>query len=254
MKFLILNWVVLVFLILPFGAIGQDSDLTAFEIMERAEKKLRGASSRASFRMEIVRPQWSREMRMKAWSLGNDYSLIVVTAPAREAGIGFLKRDKELWNWQPTIDRVVKLPPSMMLQSWMGSDFTNDDLIRESSVTEDYHHELMGTEQIGEYECYKILLVPKAESTVVWGRVVAWIDTSHFMQMKGEFYDEDDYLVNTLLGKNVKMLGGQLLPSVLEMIPAEEPDQKTVVEYLDLEFDVDVTEAFFSIRTMKNMK
>lgn len=239
---------------LPILLFSQTADLTAKEIVQRSDDKLRGESSRAQFRMEIVRPDWSREIRMKAWSLGDEYSLIVVTDPPREEGTGFLKRDNELWNWQPTIDRVIKLPPSMMMQSWMGSDFTNDDLIRESSVVEDYEHELLGEDTIDERNCFKIQMTPKPEASVVWGRVITWIDTADFMQLKAEFYDEDDYLVNTLYGKEVKILGGKLLPSIMEMIPAEEKGHKTVVEYLDLVFDVDVSESFFSIRNMKNIE
>jgi len=233
---------------------AQDAQITAREIMERADAKLRGKSSRAEFRMEIVRPEWSREIRMDAWSLGSEYSLIVVREPARERGIGFLKRENELWNWQPTIDRVIKMPPSMMLQSWMGSDFTNYDLIRESSVVDDYEHELLGREEIEGRMCHKILLIPASGSSVVWGKVIAWIDVEEYMQLKGEFYDEDGYLVNTMYGKSVRELGGKLLPSLLEMVPADEEGHKTVVEYVQLEFDVDVREDFFSVRTMKNME
>ena len=120
----------------------------AREIIQRAEDKLRGASSFSEMKMTVVRPDWSREVTMKSWSIGRDFSLILITGPARDKGVAFLKREREIWNWQPTIDRTIKMPPSMMMQSWMGSDFTNDDLVRESSILRDYNHELVGTETI----------------------------------------------------------------------------------------------------------
>jgi outer membrane lipoprotein-sorting protein len=123
-------------------AVHEMSD--AAEIVRRADRHVRGESSRAELSMEIVRPDWSRRMSLKFWSKGNDRALILITAPARDRGTTFLLRNDEVWNYRPDIDRVIKLPPSMMSQSWMGTDFTNDDLVRESSIVEDYHHEIVG--------------------------------------------------------------------------------------------------------------
>ncbi len=234
------------------GSRVNDPEATA--IIKRSDQKLRGQSSRAEMKMTIVRPKWEREISLKAWSLRDEFSLILITAPARDKGSAFLKRQNELWNWQPTIDRIIKMPPSMMMQSWMGSDFTNDDLIRESSVVKDYTHELDGREAAGGRECYRIILTPKPEAPVVWGKVISWIDTEEYMQMKTEFYDEDGYLVNTMLGKEVEMLGGKLLPSRMEMIPADEDGHMTVIEYEELEFDVAIQESFFSIQNMKQVR
>ena len=232
----------------------QAQDLTAREIIKRSDEKMRGESSRGEMKMTIIRPTWTREMSMKMWSLGDDYSLILVTAPARDKGTAFLKRDKEIWNWQPTIDRVIKLPPSMMMQSWLGSDFTNDDLIRESSILEDYEHRLFGSEVIDGRDCYQIEMIPKEEAAVVWGKVIVWIDKVEFIQLKTEFYDEDDYLVNTMLGKEIKDLGGKQLASVLEVIPADEEGHMTRIEYVSLEFDIAIEESFFSVQNMKRVK
>ncbi|MCB0586592.1 MAG: outer membrane lipoprotein-sorting protein [Phaeodactylibacter sp.] len=229
-------------------------NLTATEIIEKADQKQRGETSMGELKMTIVRPTWKREMQMKSWSKGTEYMLILVTSPARDEGTAFLKRENEIWNWQPTIDRVIKLPPSMMMQSWMGSDFTNDDLVRESSIVKDYTHKLLGKETIEGRECYKIELTPKENAPVVWGKVLSWIDTKEFMQMKTEMYDEDGYLVNTMYGKNVKEMDGRLLPSVLEVIPADEEGHKTIVEYLTLKFNEPIKESFFSVQTMKRVR
>jgi outer membrane lipoprotein-sorting protein len=193
-------------------------------------------------------------MKMKSWSKGDDLSLIVITAPARDKGMGFLKRGNEMWNWQPSIDRTIKLPPSMMLQSWMGSDFTNDDLVKQSSLVVDYTHKMLGKETVEKRECYKIQLTPLENAPVVWGKVIMWIDTEEYMQMKVEFYDEDDYLVNTMLGKNIKILGGKLLPSIMEVIPEAEEGNKTVIEYLSLDFNQKTKDDFFSIQNLKRVR
>jgi outer membrane lipoprotein-sorting protein len=230
------------------------SGLSAKAIVAKADEKLRGQSSIAEIKMTIVRPSWQREMSLKSWSLGDAYSLILVTAPARDRGTAFLKRNREIWNWQPTIDRTIKMPPSMMSQSWMGSDFTNDDLVRESSTVNDYSHKLLGSEKIDGRDCYRIELVPTEKAAVVWGKVLLWIDKQDFMQLKTEFYDEDGYLVNTMIGKDVKTLGGKLLPARLEVIPADKPNHKTIIEYSTLEFDKPMKTDFFSVQNMKRVR
>lgn len=142
----------------------------------------------------------------------------------------------------------------MMMQSWLGSDFTNDDLIRESSVVKDYTHRLIGSENIDGLDAYKIEMIPNEDAPVVWGKLLLWVDKKDFIQLKTEFYDEDGYLVNTMLGKNIKMLGGKKLASLLEVIPADDEGHKTIVEYLDMAFDEPISERFFSLQNMKRVK
>ena len=133
-------------------ALAQD----AREIVEKMDKKWRGDWVTQEMTMTIVRPSWQRSISMKTWGRGQEYSMVYITAPAKEKGQVFMKRQKEMWNWVPSIDRMIKLPPSMMMQSWMGSDFTNDDLIRESSVVRDYTHTIVGEETIQDRLFYKI--------------------------------------------------------------------------------------------------
>lgn len=140
----------------------------------------------------------------------------------------------------------------MMSQSWMGSDFTNDDLVKQSSMVEDYTHEKIGEATIEGRESYVILLTPKPNAPVVWGKVKLWISKEHYLQMKAEYYDEDGELVHTLYGKDVKEMGGRLLPSILEVVPADEPDQKTVVKQSNMKFDIGISPDFFSIQNLKN--
>ncbi len=224
------------------------------EIVRKSDEKLRGNSSKGELKMTIIRPKWTREITIKSWSKGDDFALMYVTSPARDRGVVFLKREKEIWNWQPSIERMIKLPPSMMMQSWMGSDFKNDDIVKQSSIVDDFTHQLTGSEIIESRDCYIIEMIPKEEAAVVWGKVISWIDKEEFMQLKHEFYDEDGYLIHTMYGKGVKNLGGKLLPSILEVIPADEEGNKTVVEHLSLNFDIPIDNDFFSVQNAKRVK
>lgn len=241
--------------LLAFGTYSfQQADPTALEVIKKSDEKLRGNSSLAEMKMTIVRPTWKREMVMKSWSLGDEKALILVTSPARDKGTAFLKREKEMWNWQPNIDRVIKMPPSMMSQSWMGSDFNNDDLVKQSSIVVDYTHKHIGTEIIEDRECWKIELIPKENAAVVWGKIYSWISKDEYLQLKTEFYDEDDYLINTMHGKNIKNLGGKILPSIMEVIPEEEEGNMTIIEYVSLEFDIKIDDSFFSVQNMQRVR
>lgn len=241
------------FLILLAGsAFAQNIDIK--EIVRKSDEKFRGASSTGSFSMTIQRPTWSRTISMKSWALGTDYSLIYVTAPAKEKGQVFLKRKNEMWNWVPTIERMVKVPPSMMMQSWMGSDFTNDDLVRESSIVKDYTHKLLGEETIDKYACYKVELIPLENAPVVWGKVLMWVSKQDFLWLKAEFYDEDGVLVNTEILSDIKKMDDRVIPTRMEMIPADKKGQKTIMIFEDTKFNVPLKEDFFSIQNMKKIK
>ncbi len=248
-----MKYISITFLLLfPIFLLSQD--LTAEEITRRSEDNLRGGNSFAEMKMTIIRPSWSRETKMKSWSKGKDLALILVTSPARDAGVAYLKRDNAIWNWQPKIERTIKLPPSMMSQSWMGSDFTNDDLVQESSLADDYHQKLLGKETIDGLETYKLELTPRENAAVVWGKLIMWISQDHFMQVKTEFYDEDGFLINTMTGSDFRTFDGRHIPSRLTVVPEEEPGNKTLVEYQKLEFNKDVSNGFFTIQNMKSIQ
>jgi hypothetical protein len=232
----------------------QSQTLGATEIVKRADENRRGKSSYSEIKMTIVRPTWSREISIKSWAMGDDYSLTLITAPAKEKGQTFLKRQKDLWNWQPTIGRMIKMSSSVMGQSWMGSDFTNDDLMRESSNVNDYTHQLEKTEKVREFNCYKVILIPNEDASVVWGKVIMWISTTDFVELKTEFYDEDNVLINTFNGYDVKPYGKRKLASRMEIVPADKPNQKTVMTVGQYDFDIAIDESFFSQQKMKSIK
>lgn len=229
-------------------------DLTAKDIVKKADDNMRGKTSQANITIKIIRPTWSREMTMKAWSKGDDYSMILVKSPAKEKGTVFLKRVKEVWNWVPSIERNIKLPPSMMSQSWMGTDFTNDDLVKEASSVTDYTHKHLGKETITGKECYKIEMIPKPSAAIVWEKVIVWIDINDFLQLKAEFYDEDGELVNIMNSGEVKEMGGRKITSKIEMIPVDKKGYSTWIIYNDIVFNEEIEDNFFTTRNMKQLK
>jgi outer membrane lipoprotein-sorting protein len=249
---------VLKHLVLAFCLLGTANataqTLTATDIVKRADDNRRGKSSFSEITMTIVRPTWTREIGIKSWAMGTDLSLTLITSPARDKGQTFLKRQKDLWNWQPSINRMIKMSSSVMGQSWMGSDFTNDDMIRESSIINDYTHQLAGKEKVREYDCYKIILTPKENAAVVWGKVITWISVADFVEIKTEFYDEDDFLVNTFNSFDIKSFGNRRLASRMEIVPAEKLNQKTVMTINKNDFDIDINESFFSQQNMKRVR
>lgn len=238
-------------LLLPFMMQAQEDAST---IVKKALEQFKGETSVAEMTMTIIRPTWQREVTMKSWTKGEDYSLIKILSPARDKGTGFLKRGKEIWNWQPTIERTIKLPPSMMSQSWMGSDFTNDDLVRESSTVTDYEHKILESTTIEGREAWKILLTPKPDAPVVWGKVILWITKDHYLELRAEFYDEEGELVNTMMGKDIQTMDGRVIPTTLEMIPADKENQKTVIHYSSVTFNKPIETDFFSLQNMKTVR
>jgi len=226
----------------------------ATEIVKKMDQQMRGDSQYAEVSMTIVRPDWERTISMKSWSKGQDYSMIYITAPARDEGTAFLKRQNEIWNWVPNVGRTIKMPPSMMMQSWMGSDFTNDDLVRESSVVNDYTHELDGEEEVDGYACYKITMKPKPDAPVIWDKVVAWITKDHYLELKAEFYDEFGELINVMNASDIQSFDGRELPAQMEMIPVEEEGQKTVLRYKTISFNENIPKSFFTIQQMRRLE
>jgi len=236
-----------------FSVLAQD--LSPKEIIRKADEKFNGEKTSISqMSMTIVRPTWERSIEFKNWTSGRDYALTLITAPAREKGQSFLKRKNEMWNWNPTISRLIKLPPSMMSQGWMGSDYTNDDILKESSVVQDYTHEITDEEVYEDRLCYIIKMVAKEDADVIWGHQVRWIDKKDFLFMKSELYDEDGYLIRTELGSDIKSMDGRLIPTRIELIPEEEEGQKTIIEIREIQFNKAIPDNFFSQQNMKRVR
>jgi outer membrane lipoprotein-sorting protein len=233
----------------------QAQSLTAAEVVKKADEKFNGEkSSLMEMSMTIVRPTWQRSVEFRNWSLGKEYALTLVTAPARDNGQAFLKRNTEMWNWNPTINRLIKLPPSMMSQGWMGSDYTNDDILKESSVVKDYTHEFAGEEMVERRICYVIKMIAREDASVVWGSQVRWIDKMDFLVLRAELYDEDGSLVRTETGSDIKTMDGRIIQTKIELVPADEPGNKTILVIKDVKFNIPIQESFFSQQNMKSLR
>jgi len=226
----------------------------ATEIIKKSDRKLRGNSSYAEMTIKIIRPKWEREMRLKNWTKGDDYAVSLITYPAKEKGIVFLKRKNEMWQYMPAINRKIKMPPSMMLQSWMGTDLTNDDLVKQSSIVKDYTHKIIGEDTINGLKTWKIELLPKEDAAVVWGKIYLWIDQKDFMQMQAAFYDEDSFLVNKMQASEPKIFDGRKLPSKIAFIPVDKPGQKTMIIYKKLVYNIKINPNYFSPNYMTRFK
>lgn len=222
------------------------------EIIRAMQDNMRGGSVYQVMDMKTVRPRYTREISVRSWSLGDDYALIYVTDPPRDAGTAFLKRGREIWNYQPAIERTVRMPPSMMSQSWMGSDFTNDDLVSASSLADDYTHQLLGEETVDGQRCHLIEIVPRPETPVAYEKSRYWITREHRLPVKVENYDERGGLVNTVHFREAREMGGRLIPTVLEMVPAGADGRKTVITIREASFDDDLGEEFFSLRNISD--
>ena len=230
-------------------------ELSATEIIKKTDEKFRGEQTGYSvMTMTIVRPTWQRTVEFKSWAKENDYALTLITAPAREKGQTFLKRKNEMWSWNPSINRLIKLPPSMMSQGWMGSDYTNDDILSESSVINDYTHTLEGEETVDGNPCYKIKLTAKEDADILWGSQMWWVIKKDFIAIRAELYDEDGYLVRSETASDLKIMDGRLLPAYLEIVPADAEGQKTIVRIIEMKFNIKLEESFFSQQNMKNIR
>lgn len=237
------------------SAPAQAQNMTAKEVVNKSFNLFLGKSSFSVMKMTIVRPTWSRSIEMQNWSLGTEYYITYITAPARDQGEVFMKYDKDMWNYIPAINRTIKIPPSMMMQSWMGSDFTNNDLMKQNSVVIDYTHKFLGSEKIDGYDCYLIGLNPLPDAAVVWGSIKMWIAKKNLNTLKVEYYDTHGKLVKTEEASNLKMLGGRLLPSHLEMISNTKKGHRTIIDVLEQKFNLKyINKAFFSIQRIKNIR
>jgi hypothetical protein len=226
---------------------------TPREIIDRVDRILRGESSHGLATMEVVTEHWQRSLTMEMWSLGTEYSLVRITAPRKEAGTATLKSGDDIWNYLPRVDRTIKIPASLMMGSWMGSHFTNDDLVKESRLVEDYEIEI-GFEGVreGDDEVWEFVLTPKPEAAVVWSRIEFQVRKDDLMPTWARYYDDDGELVRILEYSDYREMGGRLVPAVMVMVPQDKPDERTSVRYSQLDFDIDIDEDFFSLRALQS--
>ncbi|MBN2468759.1 MAG: outer membrane lipoprotein-sorting protein [Deltaproteobacteria bacterium] len=237
-----------VLLLLMVGGDGYAQD--AQTIVADSFNYWRGEASIATVTMRIHRADWERSYTIKAWTKGEKESLFTILSPPKDEGNGTLKRGSEMWMYNPKIDRVIKVPPSMMSQSWMGSDFSNNDLAKSDSLLYDYTHTLTGTEVDEGTMVYLITSIPKPDAPVVWGMQKLKI-REDLIFLREEFYDEDQKLVKALDFYDIQILGGRRYPRVMKMQKTEAPDEYTLVEYDDLTFEETLSDDLFTLSALK---
>lgn len=235
--------------------------LTGREVARRAENALYSDRTYLEAEMTVVSPRLSSE-RVVAFRSWNDRpgnrSFIRISSPAKDAGTGFLKLHPNLWMYVPRVERTMRIPPSMMLQSWMGSDFTNDDLVRESSQLDDYDHELLGVDpQLEEHpgeRAYVVDYLPHEDAPVVWGRIRAWIETDHHTPLRQEFFDEDGTKLRVFQLSDVREVQGRHFPHRWVMTPLDKEGHQTAIEIEEIRFDEDFDERIFTTRNLKGRR
>jgi outer membrane lipoprotein-sorting protein len=220
-------------------------------LVEGAVNYLRGKTSRAEVEMTIHRPNWSRTMIIQAWTRGQEESIFWIAAPPKDRGNGTLKKGGRMWIYNPKVNRVIKLPPSMMSQSWQGSDFSNNDIAKSDDIIDQYTHTIIGTEARRGKTVYHIRSLPKSGAPVVWGMQELTIREDHIL-LRQAFYDEDRELVKALAMEQIRMLAGKLYPVQWRMSRADSEGEYTLLEYRKLEFDIEVPDRLFSIASLKN--
>ena len=240
-----MKFVSFLLLFVPLIAVA---DRDAKSLIDEMEALYRGESSKATMTMKVETPQYSRTMQMESSSVGQQDAFIRILSPKKDRGISTLKLDQEMWNFFPKINKVIKVPPSMMMGSWMGSDFTNDDLVKQTTLTQEYDLQL--TETPTEYN---ITLLPREQTVTVWGRIDYIVNKEHLVPVNQNFYDDEGIMIRKMVFSELKDFGGRIMPSVMEMIPLNKEGHRTVIIYDNLEFDPpDVDESTFTLRHLKS--
>lgn len=241
---------VLMVLTIAFAGATNASPPDAQDLVNRAETTLWGRTLKADFDMTITTPAWSRTLGIRVWMDRPRKSFLRVIAPAKDAGILSLRIESEMWNYIPAIERTIKVPPSLMLQPWLGSDFTNDDLVKESSIVNDYTHRMLAETMIGESQAYEIESTPKPGSAVVWGRLHYAI-RSDGVPLRVKYFDQGGKLVRTLDYLDIRTMGGRRIPTRWEMRSHEKPGKRTTILIKSIAYDTPIAESTFSMRNLQ---
>ncbi len=233
----------------PLEATEQEP--TVEELLRQTDDLMRGSSSKATITMRVKTKRWDRTLTMEVWSEGTEKTLFQILSPAKEKGTATLKVDNNIWNYLPKVDRTIKVPASMMSGSWMGSHFTNDDIVKESRFVDDFDCELVDRPGSGPDSHWVIDCIPLPEAPVVWGKVVVKVRAVDELVDEVTYFDEDDRLVRTMTYSDISELGGRRIPRHLKMIPADKPDEFTEVIYDELAFDVKHPARMFSLQALR---
>jgi outer membrane lipoprotein-sorting protein len=239
------------FWLLTFTSVGAYAAGTPHptELVDKAEMTLWGTTLYSDFEMTINTTSWSRKLLLKVWMDRPGKSFLRVVGPAKDKGISSLRLKSEMWNYIPAIERTIKIPPSLMLQPWLGSDFTNDDLVKESSIVNDYTHKLLGDTKVDGRNAYRVEALPKPGAAVVWGKIIYTV-RDDYVPLKLEFFDERGNQIRTLTYTDIRELGGRIVPTRWEMKPANEPGKQTTIVLKTAKYDSEMDQSIFSLRNL----
>jgi outer membrane lipoprotein-sorting protein len=239
----------LLLLLGPVSGFAEERD--GKTIVRDAINHWRGLSSYTEMTMVIHRPDWERSMTMRAWTMGDKKTLVRVVEPKKDRGNGTLTDDKSMWSYSPKVNRVIKVPSSMMGQSWMGSDFSNKDIAKADDIVDEYQHSILKTEEIDGVTIYDIQSIPNEDAAVVWGSELMRIREDHVV-MRHAFYDQDGELVKTLETLEIVEMGGRVIAKRQRMVKTDEPDEWTEIQVNDVEYEVDLKDSLFTLSNLRN--
>ena len=211
----------------------------------------RGVTSYSEMTMTIHRPEWERSMSMRGWSEGDNLSLVRITEPKKDAGNGTLLKDDEMWTYSPKINRIIKIPSSMMSQGWMGSDFSNKDISKSTDILDEYEHTLVAEEEVEGHTVYTIEAIPHEDAAIVWGKEVLKI-RDDFVMLEEQFWDQDGVLVKVMRTSDIAEMGGRTVARVMRMGKVDTPDEWTEMSVSAIEFDIELPAGVFTLSNLRN--
>ncbi len=238
----------------PAAMLSADPSADSLEvqkIIQEIDELYRATSSYAEVEMAITNPNWQRTMTMKVWSLGRDKTFVRILTPNKEKGVGSLRIENEMWNYLPKTDKVIKIPPSMMMSSWMGSDFTNDDLVKEFSLWEDYSYELITPDSAVDSLVY-VNCIPHPDLPIIWANIVIAANRNDHLPVWQKYYDDKGRMMRLMTYHDIQEFDGRRLPATLEMTPRNKEGHKTIIRYHKLSFDAEIDEELFSLRHLQS--
>lgn len=226
--------------------------LTGAQIIEKSDQAVQGKTQIAEIEITVKTRRWTRTLSMKSFGIrGEKKSFSEIHSPKKDAGNRFLLIGDNMWHYVPNLQQTIKISPSMMLQSWMGSDFTNDDIVKESSIVNDYTHEIVGEETVDGHACYKLELIPKPEAIVVWGKIVYYARVSDCLPVREEFYNEHNVLKKQLFCEDFRHMDDRIIPIRYRMQTVSTPDRYTMMEIKSVDFDEPIDDFVFSLQNLK---
>lgn len=226
-------------------------EISAADLVRKAVDQYRGLSSYSEMTMIIHRPEWERSMSMRGWTRGDNNTLVRVLEPRKDAGNGTLMLDSKMWTFAPKINRVIKVPSSMMGQNWMGSDFSNKDISKTTDIIDQYTHTLIDQREQDGHQIYTIESVPHEDAAIVWGREVLVV-RDDWILLEQQFWDQDDAMLKVMKASDIKLMSGRLVATKLRMSDVETPDQWTQMETTAIEFDLELGDNLFTLSNLRN--